>query len=65
MGVLIMPYIGGGQYELSLKIWLCGGRILETACSRVGHIYRPFRNATFSHIKYDFIHTVCRPSTLC
>lgn len=29
---------GGEHYELSLKIWLCGGRMLETACSRVGHI---------------------------
>lgn len=50
---------GGEQFELSLKIWLCGGRILETACSRIGHIDRPFRSATFAHINYDFISTVC------
>lgn len=50
---------GAEQFELSFKIWLCGGRLLEVPCSRVGHLYRdPEFRIKYTDRKDDFISKV-------
>ncbi|XP_055591431.1 N-acetylgalactosaminyltransferase 6-like [Uranotaenia lowii] len=41
----------GEEYDLSFKIWLCGGQILEAPCSRVAHVLKTYYEATPLHLK--------------
>lgn len=41
-------------WQLSFKLWLCGGKLLEVPCSRVSHLFR-YKNKNRSSPNYDYV----------
>nr|KAG5692701.1 hypothetical protein BaRGS_008564 [Batillaria attramentaria] len=47
-----MKIWGGENLELAWRVWLCGGRLVHLACSKIGHIARP-QPYTFPDGRYE------------
>lgn len=51
---------GGDHFELTMKVWRCGGRIEIIPCSRIGHLFREVATRPYSVSEWQVVHNYAR-----
>ncbi|CAH1793454.1 unnamed protein product [Owenia fusiformis] len=49
-----LQFWGGENIELSIKVWMCGGKVVNMPCSHIAHMERPHQR-TYRNDKNDII----------
>merc|ERR1719446_459047 len=51
---------GGDHFELTMKVWRCGGKIEIVPCSRIGHLFREVATRPYSVREWQVVHNYAR-----
>jgi len=60
---LFDPYMlewGGDHFELTMKVWRCGGAIEIVPCSRMGHLFREVVHRPYHVSEWQVVHNYAR-----